>query len=118
MAKILVVDDAMFMRTVLKKMLEEMGHEVIGEAKNGKEAIEKTVELNPEIVTLDITMPGMDGLTALPKILEKKSDTKVIMASAMGQKGMVIKAIKEGAKDFIVKPFDQEAVEKSIKKVI
>ncbi|RRD95069.1 response regulator [Clostridiales bacterium COT073_COT-073] len=117
--KVLVVDDAVFMRTVLKKMLEEEGMEIVGEAGNGEEAIQKAKELQPEVVTLDITMPVMDGVQALPKILEVSPNAKVIMCSAMGQQAMVVDAIKAGAKDFVVKPFQKprviEAIENALK---
>lgn len=116
--KILIVDDAVFMRTVLKKMLEESGFEVVGEASNGLEAIAKAKELTPDVVTLDITMPEMDGVTALPKILEASPKTKVIMCSAMGQQPMVVDAIKNGAKDFIVKPFQKARVIQALENVV
>ena len=115
---VLIVDDAVFMRTVLKKMLEESGYEVVGEASNGVEAISKAKDLKPDIVTLDITMPEMDGVTALPKILESSPDTKVIMCSAMGQQPMVVDAIKNGAKDFIVKPFQKARVLQAIENAL
>lgn len=116
--KVLVVDDAVFMRTVLKKMLEEEGYEVCGEASNGKEAISKAKELAPDIVTLDITMPEMDGVTALPEIIKASPSTKVIMCSAMGQQPMVVEAIKNGARDFIVKPFQKARVLQAIENVL
>ena len=115
---VLVVDDAVFMRTVLKKMLEEEGFDVVGEANNGVEAVALAGELKPDIVTLDITMPEMDGIEALPKIIEQSPSSKVIMCSAMGQQTMVVDAIKNGAKDFIVKPFQKDRVIQSIKNVI
>lgn len=116
--RVLIVDDAVFMRTVLRKMLEEAGYDVCGEAGNGKEAITKATELKPDIVTLDITMPEMDGVTALPKIIKSSPDTKVIMCSAMGQQPMVVEAIKNGAKDFIVKPFQKARVVQAIESAL
>lgn len=116
--KVLVVDDAVFMRTVLKKMLEEEGMEVVGEAGNGEEAVAKAKELQPDVVTLDITMPVMDGLEALPKILEVCSGAKIIMCSAMGQQAMVVDAIKAGAKDFVVKPFQKPRVIEAIENAL
>lgn len=117
--KVLVVDDAVFMRTVLKKMLEEEGMEIVGEAGNGEDAILKAKELKPDVITLDITMPVMDGLVALEKILEVSPNSRVIMCSAMGQQAMVVDAIKAGAKDFVVKPFQKprviEAIENALK---
>jgi two-component system chemotaxis response regulator CheY len=118
--KVLIVDDAIFMRTVLKKMLteEEDNFEIVGEANNGVEAIQKAKELQPDIVTLDITMPEMDGVTALPEIIKASPNSKVIMCSAMGQQPMVIEAIKNGAKDFIVKPFQKARVLQAIENVM
>lgn len=116
--RVLVVDDAVFMRTVLKKMLEEEGYEVCGEAGNGLDAIKQAKELQPDVVTLDITMPEMDGVTALPQIIEVAPQSKVIMCSAMGQQPMVVDAIKNGAKDFIVKPFQKARVMQAIENVL
>jgi two-component system chemotaxis response regulator CheY len=116
--RVLVVDDAVFMRTVLKKMLVEDGYDVCGEAGNGLEAIKLAKELTPDVVTLDITMPEMDGVTALPKIMEVSPNSKVIMCSAMGQQPMVVEAIKNGAKDFIVKPFQKARVVQAIENVM
>ncbi|MCT4543613.1 MAG: response regulator [Vallitalea sp.] len=116
--KVLIVDDAIFMRTVLKKMLIEENYDICGEANNGKEAVLKAKELQPDVITLDITMPEMDGATALPKILEVSPNSKVIMCSAMGQQPMVIEAIKNGAKDFIVKPFQKTRVIQAIENVM
>ena len=114
----LVVDDAIFMRTVLKKMLTEAGFTVVGEAGNGLQAIEMAQMLQPNIVTLDITMPEMDGIQAIDKILEVSPDTKIIMCSAMGQHTKVVEAIKRGAKDFIVKPFEKTRVLQAIYNVM
>lgn len=114
----LVVDDAIFMRTVLKKMLTEAEFKVIGEAGNGIQAIEMAKVLQPDIVTLDITMPEMDGIEAIEKILEVSPKTKIIMCSAMGQHSKVVEAIKKGAKDFIVKPFEKTRVLEAIYNVM
>ena len=114
----LVVDDAIFMRTVLKKMLREAGFSVIGEAGNGLQAIEMAEQLKPDIVTLDITMPEMDGIEAIEKILEVSPDTKIIMCSAMGQHSKVVEAIKKGARDFVVKPFEKTRVLQAIYNVM
>ena len=105
MSRILIVDDAAFMRMMLKDILEKNGYQVIGEASNGLKAIELYKKDRPDVVTMDITMPGMDGID-------------IIMCSAMGQQGMVMDAIKSGAKDFIVKPFQSERVIESVKKVL
>lgn len=114
---ILVVDDAAFLRMILKDILENNGYNVVGEAENGIEAVSLFQKLNPDLVTMDITMPEMDGIEALKKIREIDSDAKVIMCSAMGQHGMVMDAMKAGAMDFIVKPFDTTLVLKSLDKL-
>ncbi|MDK2788879.1 MAG: two-component system, chemotaxis family, chemotaxis protein CheY [Epulopiscium sp.] len=116
--RFLVVDDAIFMRTVLKKMLSEEGFEVVGEAGNGIDAIQMAAKLKPDIVTLDITMPEMDGIKAVPEILKVSPDSKIIMCSALGQQAMVVDAIKKGAKDFIVKPFEKSRVLQAINNVV
>ena len=116
--RILIVDDASFMRMMIKDILIKNGYEVVGEAENGQMAIQKYNELNPDLVTMDITMPGVDGIQALKGIREKAPDAKVIMCSAMGQQAMVIEAIQAGAKDFIVKPFQPDRVLEAIQKVI
>lgn len=116
--RVLIVDDAVFMRTVLKKMLEEENYDIVGEASNGIEAIKKAKELHPDVVTLDITMPEMDGVTALPEILRESPNSRVIMCSAMGQQPMVVDAIKKGAKDFIVKPFQKARVLQAIENIM
>ncbi len=114
-----VVDDAVFMRTLLKRMIEETdGYSVLGEGGNGYEAIEEAKKNQPDIMTLDITMPDMDGIQAVQEILKVSPKTKIIMVSAMGQQSMVIEAIKQGAKDFVVKPFDKSRVFQAIKNVI
>ncbi|KRM88621.1 chemotaxis protein CheY [Liquorilactobacillus vini DSM 20605] len=112
------MDDAVFMRIKLKDILEKNGYEVAGEAQNGKEAIEKYQSASPDLVTMDITMPEVDGIQALKKIREIDGNAKVIMCSAMGQQGMVMDAIKAGAIDFIVKPFDTERVIKAVDKAL
>ena len=113
-----VVDDAVFMRTLLKKMIEEVeGYTVVGEGSNGYEAIEQARKNQPDIMTLDITMPDLDGIKAVQEILKVSPKTKVIMVSAMGQQSMVIDAIKLGARDFVVKPFEKSRVIQAIKNV-
>lgn len=116
--KVLIVDDAVFMRTVLRKMLEEDGYDIVGEAGNGVEAIKQAKDCQPDVITLDITMPEMDGVTALPEILKVAPKAKVIMCSAMGQQSMVLDAIKSGAQDFIVKPFQKARVVQAIENVM
>ena len=116
MKRVLITDDAAFMRLSLKNMLERNGFEVIGEAENGKIAIEKYKILKPDIVTLDITMPIMDGVEALKHIKAFDKSAKAIMISAMGQETTVQKAILCGAKGFIVKPYKAETVIKNLSK--
>ncbi len=117
-ARVLVVDDAAFMRMMIKDILQKGGYEVVGEAEDGKRAIEKYKELRPDLVTMDITMPDMDGITAVKEIRKIDPNAVIIMCSAMGQQAMVIDAIQAGAKDFVVKPFQPERVLEAIKKVI
>ena len=118
MANILVVDDAVFMRTIIKNILNNGEHKVIGEASNGKEAYEKYKELQPDLVTMDITMPEVDGLQALKDIKSDYPQAKVLMCTAMGQQAMVVEAIQAGAKDFIVKPFQADRVLEAVKKAM
>jgi two-component system chemotaxis response regulator CheY len=115
--RVLVVDDAIFMRMKLKDILEKNGFEVVAEAQNGVEAIEKYKTEKPDLVTMDITMPEMDGITALKEIKKIDPNAKVIMCSAMGQQSMVMEAIQSGAIDFIVKPFDVDRVSQSLSKI-
>lgn len=115
--KVLIVDDAVFMRMKLRDILEKNGYEVVAEAQNGLEAIERYNETTPDLVTMDITMPEMDGVEALKKIKAEHPEAKVLMCSAMGQQGMVMDAIRAGAVDFIVKPFDSDRVIKALDKV-
>jgi two-component system chemotaxis response regulator CheY len=118
LSKILIVDDAAFMRFMLKDILIKGGHEVIGEAPNGFVAIEMYNSLFPDIVTMDITMPEMDGTEALKKIMSQHPSAKIIMCSAIGQKHKVVQAIQAGAKDFIVKPFQPDRVIEAINRVV
>lgn len=116
--RVLIVDDAAFMRMMIKNHLTEAGYEVVAEAENGKQAVEKYNEFKPDLVTMDITMPEMDGISAVREILANDGSANIIMCSAMGQQAMVIDAIQAGAKDFIVKPFKQERVIEAVQKVI
>lgn len=118
MAKVLIVDDAAFMRMMIKDILEKNGFEVVGEASNGIVAVELYKKEKPDVVTMDITMPDMDGIEAVKAIKEFDPAAKVIMCSAMGQQSMVMDAIKSGAKDFIVKPFQADRVLEAINKVL
>lgn len=110
MTTVLIVDDAAFMRIQLKQLLIENGFDVVGEAENGKVALKKIQELDPDIVTLDITMPEMDGIECLDEIGKLENKPTVIMVSAMGQETFVQRAVMKGAKDFIVKPYKPEVV--------
>ncbi|NBG87578.1 response regulator [Isachenkonia alkalipeptolytica] len=119
MAKgILVVDDAAFMRMMIKDVLTKNGFEVVGEAENGAKAVDNYKELDPELVIMDITMPEMDGIQAVKEVKKLNPDAKIIMCSAMGQQAMVIEAIQAGAKDFIVKPFQADRVVEAVSKVL
>ena len=119
MAKnILICDDAAFMRMMIKDILTKNGYNVAGEAENGAKAVEQYNLLKPDLVLMDITMPEMDGIQALKKIKESDPGAMVIMCSAMGQQAMVIESIQAGAKDFIVKPFNQERIVETVKTIL
>ena len=117
MAKILIVDDAAFMRMMIKDILTKNGYEVVAEAANGVEAVELYKSHQPDLVTMDITMPEMDGIE-VKQIKAVNPAAKVIMCSAMGQQSMVMDAIKAGANDFIVKPFQADRVLEAVKKIV
>src|SRR2546429_8509799 len=117
-ARVLVVDDAAFMRKVLGDALASGGHEVVGQASNGAEAVERFQELRPELTTLDITMPEKDGLAALAEIMAIDPAARVVMCSALGQESKVLESIKLGAKDFVVKPFQAARVLETIGKAL
>lgn len=114
MARVLIVDDAAFMRLMLKKIIVVNGHEVVGEAGDGDTAIEQYRQLKPDLVTLDITMPGKDGLEVLQAILQEDSAARIVMCSALGQQAKVVESMKLGAKDFVVKPFEADTVKLAI----
>jgi two-component system chemotaxis response regulator CheY len=118
MARVLVVDDAAFMRKLVSDVLIRGGHEVVGEAGDGIEAVDRYAELRPEVTTLDITMPQKDGLTALREIIELDPSARVVMCSALGQETKVLESIKAGAKDFVVKPFQAERVLEAVGKAL
>ncbi|MFB5067210.1 MAG: response regulator [Candidatus Wallacebacter cryptica] len=117
MAKtVLITDDTAFMRMTLRNVIQKNGFQVIGEAADGEEAVSKYKELRPDLVTMDITMPKMDGITAIKEIVKFDPDARIIVCSAMGQKPMVIEALNAGARDFLVKPFDAQRVIEALHK--
>ena len=118
MARILVVDDAAFMRKMVSDALTKGGHEVVGEAGNGLEAVAQYQSLKPEVTTLDITMPEKDGLAALKEIIALDPAARVIMCSALGQESKVLESIKAGARDFVVKPFQADRVIEAVGKAL
>ncbi len=118
MGRILIVDDTLFMRTLLKNILFSGGHSIVGEAGDGDEAIEKYKELKPDLVTMDVVMPKMNGIEALKGIKAFDPNAKVIMCTAVGQEQMVKLAIKSGARGYVVKPFQAPKVLEEIKNVL
>jgi len=121
MAKVLVVDDALFMRKMLIDILKKEGFEICGEAENGKDAIEQYRQLKPDLVTMDIVMPKMDevdGIGAVREIMKTDPQAKIIMVSAMGQHVLVVEAIQAGAKDFITKPFQPSRITEALKRLL
>lgn len=118
MTKVLVVDDAKFMRVTLSTMLRNENYEIVGEAENGVEAIELYKALKPDIVTMDITMPIMNGIDAIKAIIDFDTEAKIVVCSAMGQQKVVVEAIEIGASDFIIKPFDENRVIETIRRVL
>lgn len=116
--RVLVVDDAAFMRMMVKDILTKNGYEVVGEAENGMKALEKYQELKPDLTTMDIAMPEMDGISAVKEIKKVDPNAKIVMCSAMGQQAMVIEAIQAGARDFIVKPFQPDRVLEAVRKAV
>jgi two-component system chemotaxis response regulator CheY len=116
--KILITDDTAFMRLTLKNILEKNGFEVVGEAENGQVAVDLYNSLRPDLVIMDITMPVMDGITAIIKIKEIDADANIIVCSAMGQRALVIQALNAGARDFVVKPFQAERIISAVTKAL
>ncbi len=115
---VLVCDDAIFMRTMIGDILSQAGYEVVGEAETGTQAVERFKDLNPDLVTMDIVMPGMGGIDAVREILKIAPSAKILMCSAMGQQALVIEAIQAGAKDFVVKPFQPSRVLEAVQRVL
>lgn len=118
MAKVLIVDDSRTSRRMLRELLEEMGHTVVDEAINGEDGFVKYKALNPDLVTLDITMPKMDGIQALALIRKYDSEAKAVMITAAGQREKMVQAVKYGASEFITKPYEKSEIEKILKKII
>ena len=116
--RVLITDDALFMRVTLKNILTKGGYEIVGEAANGQESVDMYQQHKPDLVTMDITMPEMDGITAVREIKKLDPNANVIMCTAMGQKSMVMEAVAAGAKDFLVKPFQPDKVIEAIQKII
>lgn len=117
MAKILIVDDSRTSRRILRDLIEKSGNTVAGEAVNGREGVDMYMRLRPDVVTLDITMPVMDGVTALSEILEYDSDARVVMVSAVGQRNKIVDCIRIGARDYIIKPFEVSKVQEILIKI-
>lgn len=115
---VLIVDDALFMRMMIKNILSKDGFEVVGEAENGVEAVKKYAELRPDLVTMDIVMPEMDGIEAVRNIIKIDPRARVLMCSAMGQQPLVVEALEAGAKDFIIKPFQPAKVVETVRKAL
>ena len=118
MARVLVADDASFMRQMIREILESGGHEVVGEASNGIEALEEYKKLQPDLVTMDIVMPRCSGIDAVRQIVKLDDAAQVVMCSALGQESLVTEALEAGARDFIVKPFKPESVLSTLTKVL
>jgi len=118
MAGVLIVDDAKFMRTLVKDALTPAGHQIIGEAENGNEAVDMYKKLKPDLVTMDITMREKDGIEAAEEILNIDPQARIIMVTALGQENLLTKAIKLGVKDFVVKPFPPERLQKAAEKAL
>jgi two-component system chemotaxis response regulator CheY len=117
-ARILIADDASFMRQMIREIIEPEGYEVVGEASNGIEALEQFIELRPDLVTMDIVMPKRSGIDAVKGILAEDAQARVVMCSALGQETLVMEALQAGARDFIVKPFKPDAVVATMKKIL
>ena len=117
-ARVMIVDDALFMRNMLRNIFSEAGFEVIGEAQNGSEAVEKYTQLRPELVTMDIVMPEKSGIEALKEIVAIDGSARIIICSALGQESLIMEALEAGARDFIVKPFKPEKVIEVAQKVL
>ncbi len=118
MARVLIVDDAKFMRTLVRDALTKAGHEIVGEAENGNQAVDLYKNLKPDLVTMDITMREKDGLDAASEILKSDNRARIIMVTALGQEDLLARAIKMGVKDFVVKPFPPERLQQAAAKAL
>ena len=116
--RVLVCDDAIFMRTMISDILTGAGYEVVGEAETGTQAVERYRNLRPDLVTMDIVMPDMGGIDAVREIVKEDANAKILMCSAMGQQALVVEAIQAGAKDFVVKPFQPSRVLEAVQRVL
>ena len=116
--RVLIVDDAVVMRMMIKGILAKSGFDVVGEAQNGVEAVEKYVELHPDLVTMDVVMPEMDGIAAVKQILSHDPRARIVMCTSMGQQALVVEAIQAGAKSFITKPFQPPKIVETLNKVL
>lgn len=115
---VVIVDDSMFMRLVLRRIFQSRGWQVVGEAENGIDAVKLAHELQPQLVTLDITMPALNGMASLPRILAASPDTRVVMVSAIGQQDKIAEALEAGARGFIAKPFKPDQVCRTIEQLL
>ncbi|MBD3219718.1 response regulator [bacterium] len=115
---VIIADDAQFMRVMLKDILEDLGFTVIAEAADGHQAVQRYVEHRPDLILIDITMPGLDGVAACREIVMRDPDARVVMVSALGQKDAVLEAVRAGAVDFVIKPFEPERVEETLRKLL
>ncbi|MDD5131839.1 MAG: response regulator [bacterium] len=116
--KILIVDDSAFMRMTLKNILSKEGYEIAGEAENAEQAVAKYTETKPDLVTMDIIMPGENGIKAVKEIMKVNASAQILMVSAMGQEALIVEAMQAGAKNFIIKPFQPEKVIEAVRKVL
>jgi two-component system chemotaxis response regulator CheY len=116
--RVLIVDDANFIRTIVKRILVPRGYEIVGEAANGNEAVRFYERLQPDLVTMDITMKEKDGLQAAREILARHPDARIIMVTALGQEKMLVDSFKIGVRDFVVKPFESERILSAVEKAL
>ncbi|WP_094607106.1 Chemotaxis protein CheY [Sporomusa silvacetica DSM 10669] len=118
MARVLVCDDSAFMRMMIKKLLTDMGHEIVAEGGDGKQGVQLYRQFKPDLVTMDITMPIMDGIQAVKHIHEEDPVARIVMVTAIGQRSIISEALKAGASGFVIKPFDPEQVQETVNKVL